>query len=548
MNRTFFRQIQTGSKLLAIGNFYRAFSPEAQWRLAALFQCDGQSQFKRLSLEMSCVLATGREFLEEDAVPFRSSGFKKAVVLPAIDTWRERQLGECPRLARRLAANPEISAQRCFVFEVDGLTVWLPKFELARKLYFHAAFIVRAAFAPSGLDMVFTIYREGDVVHIHTPPKTGAPSQLLKIKGYRDHLSWLLLNQDVKRSFESIWQSLNRAQEQVSQKSDYARWQFDFQAPPSLAGTMMDVRGPFDPESNELLVWEIETLQGLRFSHHGEIFFHHPALKLTARGEGSGCETVPSGAEEVAVEVDADEDPTVAKEPSLIHLPVEGIKFDAQMNTMIAFNGEHACGHGKEVDDEQSPGKESKLLGVADPVSDGSTAPGEFQKLGEIEDKDKDKDKDKEHDRFVGRFSLLREIIEQIPHESDIALVSLDVKPLPPVPRCSYHMFDHEKPRCYLMAMFKLKNGNQRYLLEIDTSDNRKTMSTRVMGFKADVEVEKCIGRILKKTVKGSLRWPSNMADFCEPLHSVHHPKESQSGTNPTRVNDWKQRIRDVLK
>lgn len=158
------------------------------------------------------------------------------------------------------------------MFEVDGLTVWLPKFELARKMFFHAAFIVRAAFAPNGLDMAFTIYREGDVVHIHTPPKTGAPSQLLKIKGYRDHFSWLLLNQDVRRSFESIWQSLNQRQERVLQESAYARWQFDFQAPTSLAGTTMDVRGPFDPESNELLVWEIEKLQGLRFSHRGDIF------------------------------------------------------------------------------------------------------------------------------------------------------------------------------------------------------------------------------------------------------------------------------------
>ncbi len=34
----------------------------------------------------------------------------------------------------------------------------------------------------------------------------------------------------------------------------------------------MDVRGPFDLESNELLVWEIEKLQGLRFSHRGDIF------------------------------------------------------------------------------------------------------------------------------------------------------------------------------------------------------------------------------------------------------------------------------------
>ena len=49
------------------------------------------------------------------------------------------------------------------------------------------------------------------------------------------------------------------------------------------------------------------------------------------RGEGTGCVSVPSGAEEV--EVDAIEEPTAAKEPRLIHLPVEGITFDAQLST-----------------------------------------------------------------------------------------------------------------------------------------------------------------------------------------------------------------------
>lgn len=539
MNRTVFRQIPNGSRLLAVGNFFRAKTPAAQWQLAALFERNGQLQLQRFAQEMSCVLAVGREFLGEEGAPYRPSGFKKTVVLPAIDTWRERQLGECPRLARRLAANSEISGQRCFVFEVDGLTVWLPKFELARKMFFHAAFIVRAAFAPNGLDMAFTIYREGDVVHIHTPPKTGAPSQLLKIKGYRDHFSWLLLNQDVRRSFESIWQSLNQRQERVLQESAYARWQFDFQAPTSLAGTTMDVRGPFDPESNELLVWEIEKLQGLRFSHRGDIFFHHPALKLPVRGENTGCVSVPSGAKEL--EVDADEEPTAAKEQRLIHLPVEGVTFDAQLRTKIAYNGERANGHGKKVDDEQCPSRESQLFGVADPVSEGSIASGEFQQLGEGEG-----DGD-EHERLADRFSLLREILEQITQESGVALVALEVRPLPPVPRCSYHMIDHEKSRCYLLARFKLQNGDQRYLLEIDTSDNRKTMSTRIMGFKAGVEAGKCIDRILRETVKGSLRWPGTMAKYCEPLHSVHHPKESSSGANHARVFDWKQRIRAAL-
>ncbi|RUH99053.1 transposase [Pseudomonas aeruginosa] len=536
MNRTLFRQIQTGSRLLAIGNLFRAPTAGALWRLAALFERNGQLQLQRFPLEMSCVLAVGREFPGEEGTPYRPSGFQKTVVLPVVDTWRERPLGECPRLARRLAANPEISEQRCFVFETDGLTVWLPKFELARKLFFHAAFIVRAAFEPNGLDMAFTIYRESDAVHIHTPTKTGAPSQLLRVKGYRDHFSWLLLNQDVKRSFESIWQSLNQEQERVSQVSAYARWKFDFTAPISLAGTTMHVRGPFDPKSNELLVWEIETLQGLRFTHRGDVFFHHPALKLPVRGENTGCMPVPSGAEEV--EVDADGEPTAAKEPRLIHLPVEGINFDGQLTNKIAYNGERAGTHGKRVDDEHPLGGESTVFGVADPVRGGSIAPGEFQLLGDGEIQQ----------RFSERFSQLSELIKQITQESDIELLSLDVAPLPQVPRCRYHMIDDETPRCYLLARFRLENRSERYLLEIETSDNRKRMSTRIMGIKASIEdARQCIDRILRGVVKGSLRWPSTMARYCEPLQSVHHPKDDPSGVNQNRSADWKQRIRVAL-
>lgn len=168
---------------------------------------------RRFGLEMLCVMGLGREFIAEDKIPYISHGFLKKLVLPPVDTWRESTLGECPRLSRRLARNPEVASQRCFVFEANGLTVWLPKFELARKLYFHAGFLVRSAFEPNGLDMAFSVQKEEEIIHVRTPAKTGAPTQLLKIKGYRDHFSWLLLDPDVRRSFESIWQSLNEEQD-----------------------------------------------------------------------------------------------------------------------------------------------------------------------------------------------------------------------------------------------------------------------------------------------------------------------------------------------
>ena len=81
------------------------------------------------------------------------------------------------------------------------------------------------------------------------------------------------------------------------------------------------------------------------------------------------------------MEVDADEEPTAAKEQRLLHQPVEGVTFDAQLRTKIAYNGERANGHGKKVDDEQCPSRESQLFGVADPVSEGSIASGEFQQM-----------------------------------------------------------------------------------------------------------------------------------------------------------------------
>ncbi|AFP32791.1 Tn7-like element transposition protein TnsE [Marinobacter sp. BSs20148] len=535
MNKTLFRQIPIGSKLQALGNFFKPNAPLAQWRIAAQFLNNGQAELLQFPLEMSCVFAVGREFTGKVGTPYQSGGFKKMVQLPALDTWRDRPLGECPRLAKKLAASLELSSQRCFVFEANGMTVWLPKFELARKLFFHASVITRAAFEPNGLDMVFTRYIEEDGTHFHTPAKTGVPRRLIEIEEYRNHFSWMLLNQDVKRSFESIWQRLNDEQKHVTGNSAYARWKFDFKPPASLEGITVGARGPFDSTSNELLVWEIETLQGLRLNHSGDIFFHHPALKRPVKGNKACIGSAPAQADEI--EVDAEEEPTDAKEPRLIHLPIEGLGYNGPINTTIAYEGERASGHGKKIDDAQWPNKEKTSYGVADPVIGGSIAPGEFQKLGESEN----------HEQYANRFSLLREIIEQISQESEIVLLTLEVGPLPLVARCSYSMIDNEKPRCYLLAKFKQPDGSHRYLLEIDTSDKRTTMSTRIMGFKARSVAKGSLDQILKEAVKGSLRWPTSMSTDCDPMRSVNHPKDSPSGITSAQIFDWKVRIRNAL-
>lgn len=531
MSRVLFRQIPKGARLLAMGNFFKDGVPGAQWRLAAYLNQGNEIHSSRFDLEMSCVMGVGREFVAEDKTPYISHGFLKRLVLPPVDAWQESTLGDCPRLSKRLARNAEVAGQRCFVFKVNGLTVWLPKFELARKLFFHAGFLVRSAFEPRGLDMAFSVQKEEDAIHIHTPAKTGAPSQLLKIKGYRDHFSWLLLDSDMRCSFESIWQSLN--EEQSSAGSRYARWQFNFTPPRGLSGITMEVQGPLDQDRGELLVWEIRGLLGIKFDCRDEIHFHHPSFRLSVRGEG--CSRIPTASGTEEIEVDAEEEPGEGRERQLIELPIEGIAFDGYPATRIAYRGQRATSHGKKVDDESESVScgEKKALGVADDVIGGAIAPGEFLQL----------EVSKDQGQYSSRFVMLRDIIRRIAEEPGIALLELEVKPLPQVLRCSYHMIDETTPRCYLMAKFRLKDGRERYLLEIDTSDNRKRLSTRILGFQIGVDIGNSIKLILKGTVRGSLRWPNTMEKLCAVVRSVHHPKDSAAETYQARINFWKQRV-----
>ena len=117
--------------------------------------------------------------------------------------------------------------------------------------------------------------------------------------------------------------SLNQRQERVLQESAYA-WQFDFSGTHPCGVPPWMCEAPFDPESNELLVWGDRKASGAPGLAIEVIFFPSPCFKLPVRGENTGCVSVPSGAKELELEVDADEEPTAAKEQRLIHLPVEG--------------------------------------------------------------------------------------------------------------------------------------------------------------------------------------------------------------------------------
>lgn len=57
--------------------------------------------------------------------------------------------------------------------------------------------------------------------------------------------------------------------------------------------------------------------------------------------------------------------------------------------------------------------------------------------------------------------------------------------------------------RPYLMARFRLGNTQECYLLEIDTSDNKKQLSTQVVRFRARYSAFEGIDMIVRAAAEG---------------------------------------------
>lgn len=538
MDKAIFKSIPKDNKLIAIGNFYRNIKGLTPWSLGVLFESvDGGLEKLNVGLEATCILGVGRCFTQDKDAPYQRNGFTKEFVLPRMETWREDVLTNCSRFSKYKAGAKEYLQQKNFVFDCNGLKVWLPKFELARKLFFHAGVLARAAFEPNGLDMLFSIDRSvpGEI-HGYTPDKTGVSAKLLKKRAYQDFFNWLLLNQDARHSYESIWQNLNSQQTNTDR---YARWYFDFVPPAILSNLHVMANGAFDAASNEFLVWELTALHGLNIGISEKVKYHHSIFKKSVRSEQGGKALSVRGSGNGEVEVDVDSEPTDSKERVLINFPCEGLTFTNVPSTSIAYDGAKNTLYGLKGEDASDEGSTPLLLGIGESSLNGDIASGELQKLSNDETIE---------NPLKTHFNDLQNLLKGVAKELDISEPEIQILPLPSVKRCSMHLLSCGSSRRYLVAKFALKNGRSRYFLEIDTSDQKKKLSSRVIEFVSGLDEHKELQLLMRRLVKQSLSWPERkMKEVCSLVCSIRHPNGDTSQSLKERKERWIGRINAVL-
>lgn len=478
-------------------------------------------------------MGLGRKFMQNTEQLYTSSGFHQTLTFPPVEQWEDALLGDCPRLAKRLAAKSEVANQRCFVFTSGGVKVWLPKLELARKLFFHAGFMIRAAYLPNGLDNLFQMRLGADKLSydVFTPSRTGVPIAFLKQPAYREFFSWLLVNKDIRNSFESIWQALNSEQ---TIKNGYCRWVFNFNPPTSIAGVEAMFRGIYNHEEKEMLVWEIASLSGLPHNSLRTVIFSHPQLKQPVKNgdaDGGGA----GGGSPTAIEIDTENEPSEDNERVRIELPSESLSFDREIKTKVNYKGQKGYPGGKGVGESLSNDGAVQAVSTKDDVIDGCGRASDFDQLGLGQEGDTN--------RYAERFTALIDVIQQLSKDQRLEYLGTKIEPLPLVKRCSYHKMNDEQPRCYLLAKFKRADGELRYILDIDTSDGARAISTLILHSCPDFN--ELLEKTLVLTLRKSLRW-----HVAKPLTfiAVKHPEfKMQDALNTKRIESWVVRLMSSL-
>jgi len=518
--------IPNKSKLRYLGNCFKSEYTDGTWKISAKYEQGPLRPVKRLDFGMLPFLALHREYNKDANPRFESHGYRAEFTLPSVAMWKRRQLVDCP-LVHDQYTPPENQFQRCFHFSSGGYDIWLPALELARILFFASAYMARLSFQPNGLDHSFLVTKKSaGVTEITMLPGANFSKYYFQREAYRAHLSWLLINPELRISFDSIYK--NRIQNQI-EASNSVRWVFDFD-PPDISGCALIVRGRRDAKAKQFFVYEVMELSGIRSGIEGEVDFIHPDVRDSAGDptKGTGERFRPTHAE---MDLDAEKDASVDNHHFIAPTPAVGLLFRKPIKTRIVKKGHRITGRGREAE-EEGP---SVIASILEGIDSGSLPQADISQLEtNIDTSDLEE-----------KFSLFNNLIRLLAETESLEVISANTLRLPEIGRCLMYLNENGSRRHYKCVVVRLADGRIRHILEVDTSDAKKALATKILEFRDQRRVVDGLHMIMGRLVKRSLLWPQKtIAEYCRYNRSVPHPSSKIPGCiDREALAHWRDRI-----
>lgn len=458
-----------------------------------------------------------RKRLINSTKPHRRNWHNKQFTIETTALWNIERLHTCPALERRL---PKELGQYCFVFSLaDGTRIYLPQFELARALFFHNSYLARSCIGHDLLRNEFAVEYDSSTSSaiINVLETCNCPVELFNDYGYRRVLAWLLIDKEARQSYDSIGNYQLSSGRNIGA---YRIWTFQFD-PPLLENAGMKVRGHFDPNSSTLLVYEITDISNVPADLPEIIEFYSPKFYQQVSGKGGSSGTGSHQPPQHQVDDSGEE----SRENKPLMISESKVRFDLAkaIKTAKVSLKKKLAGIGRKDDSvsaEASPNVSTEEQGIA-----GSLPSAEWDNLNELTD-----DTHLYTNKFQSYFEMLKLLREQ--HGCEVTVYPL--RKLPAIGKCKKHLLATDgNPRCLSVAYVSV-GKNSYYLLEVDTSDASKALSTKVIHADKLGDIRMHLRELEIRLLKCSLSWPKEyLVELVgEDYHfGVPHQKSDRSGS-----------------
>ncbi|MDH1069427.1 Tn7-like element transposition protein TnsE [Acinetobacter johnsonii] len=416
----------------------------------------------------------------------------------------------------------------------ETIKVRLPQFELARSLFFYTPYLARSVVLENSLNIDFDIVSNRDHYLINILPACSYPISHFNDSGIRRILSWILLDPDIRQSFESISQFCTKYGYDVDQ---YRIWSFCLN-PPQLNGVIFNTFGYYKAETSEFFVNEISGFERISSRISKEVeFYSDKFIESKSGGKGDNSSGTKNNGKEPTIKDDEEGNNDYAQ---IIDVVPTHFDFLEAIETRKTTKKSRLRHHGTKDKDLPSTNTTSEVS-TNEPITEGNIPSAEFNGV---------EDETEDLHLYLDRFSAFQQMIDLFCEEHRVNNFSFQLHQLPNIQGHSKHIKIDGNPRCIAEVSFQFNSQNI-VILEVDTSDNKKPLSTRVLSLK-DLNQWNQVDRakVLELVVTQCLRWPKGiLKNICYKNSTLNHPQceDKSKSISESEISKWSNRLNLLL-
>lgn len=448
-------------------------------------------------------------------------------------------------------------------FFIKGTELIFPQLEMARALFLNTAYLTRKSMGTALIDLEFD--RQFDELthhlNIHLTKANNFSVSALDSRQVRQMLAWLLFQPDALRSYQSIYR--HYVQERQFE-GDWEKWAFRFDLP-NLSGWKMSLRGRYiEGGRHQFFVEEISGVVNAspmprRVTFSGEMFkefelVEGPRVNLQ-EGRNDGVNGSSNNAPPIDdTEIDDTTEPNEQATPVIFNLPMQGMSFLNSFDSQIVAETtiKRSDGTFGEVDVERPGSATGEENGTASSTNEATFhGTGRQAELIPKEQTQNEELEQKANANTESTFAAFDKMVSLLQKRYKWEVEEESVFELAKVGRSRLHRLKTtghpRKMKAYLLSKKVELGWFYVRLVEVDTTDGVKALSTKILQQDTVEKWEKALDDLKSLIVKKSITWPSDILGsvYGNKVRSLKHPHCSEStinGISPEEVERWVER------